>query len=337
MKQLSLNDQKSYMAMQNAIINTLDMSHAAGGDLGKFVRFQTIDEWYDSNEPNRIFTELLDGMVVHHVIVAQSSPMMAQGADVRWRLRFSRSEIALSLYTQGMRHASFHAASTISNLVNVIGMFDGRDTLVLTHQQYLDIVSKDFWEVCVDKYGETERNLLLDEHIDGCDKYRYDLENADIPFNRAALMYVLSHKPDVMRYAGYHSSQRLTWITGNYAHYLPDIISVEGCFNINGADGKEYAAAVSADSDIAAAIIEVMTALDTHTTSEETQNEKADRVVAMTSSRCVVEKMSPYVRRLLVKEMESENSSIDKHIKSTVNDSVELFYSKDCNLAIVAI
>lgn len=96
--------------------------------------------------------------------------------------------------------------------------------LNVSHYKYLDAVIESFW---VKVFGKTPSEMfcggIVSAHGDKCFDYKFSMPKRNIPFNRSALLFLLTYTK-LMDREKYLSEE---WVVENYNKYVPLIIEAE--------------------------------------------------------------------------------------------------------------
>ena len=96
--------------------------------------------------------------------------------------------------------------------------------LNVSHYKYLDAVIESFW---VKVFGKTPSEMfcggIVSAHGDKCFDYKFSMPKRNIPFNRSALLFLLTYTKLMDREK--HLSEE--WVVENYNKYVPLIIEAE--------------------------------------------------------------------------------------------------------------
>ena len=96
--------------------------------------------------------------------------------------------------------------------------------LNVSHYKYLDAVIESFW---VKVFGKTPSEMfcggIVSAHGDKCYDYKFSMPKRNIPFNRSALLFLLTYTKLMDREK--HLSEE--WVVENYNKYVPLIIEAE--------------------------------------------------------------------------------------------------------------
>lgn len=96
--------------------------------------------------------------------------------------------------------------------------------LNVSHYKYLDAVIESFW---VKVFGKTPSEMfcggIVSAHGDKCSDYKRSMPKRGIPFNRSALLFLLTYTKLMDREK--HLSEE--WVVENYDKYVPLIIEAE--------------------------------------------------------------------------------------------------------------
>jgi hypothetical protein len=101
----------------------------------------------------------------------------------------------------------------------------GPDNIELSHYEYLDIVIDHFWKLVFDKTREEMwHGGNISAHGDKAYGYKHAWETMGVPFNRGAMLYLLTYTKELGDTPKHESCE---WVTSNYQKYLPHILAAE--------------------------------------------------------------------------------------------------------------
>lgn len=96
--------------------------------------------------------------------------------------------------------------------------------LNVSHFKYLDAVIESFW---VKVFGKTPSEMfcggIVSSHGDKCYDYKRSMPKRDIPFNRSALLFLLTYTSLMDREKQFSEE----WVVENYNKYVPLIVEAE--------------------------------------------------------------------------------------------------------------